>query len=402
MTIFTLFILLAIFSVSWCSFEPLQVMCEVNGKMIPAIVDTGAEISVMSTSCARRCDLWQSIDTQHSGRAIGVGSSDIIGGIEGLGIRIGPLSFQNKISILRNSNHRCDFIIGLDILKRFNCDIIMRERVIKMYVRGNEVRIPLVTKGEGKHSPTDLSGHFQSTISKQQQQQQQSSPTNPPIFSSQPTTSTGKPPLSPPVFLDEDEDEEFENAVEYDEYLSQRHQTSLPSDETPPPTTRRMEYVVNRHCYDDASSQSASRRRNMWPGNRVFHSGVATHPSPTSTRKEYSDPDLEKYVSRQQQRAPQRYASVSSANRYVSHQRPFSSSGGVAPHDPRTHHPTPLYTTDAYDEHEYEEAVAYDTDDDVCDTDDEDCHDDTDLGDNEDFEDFHERHRDRSVSMEGV
>ncbi len=111
---------------------------------------------------------------------------------------------------------------------------------------------------------------------------------------------------------------------------------------------------------------------------------------------------MEKYVSRQQHRAPQRYASVSSATRYVSHQRPFSSSGGVAPHDPRTHHSTPLYTTDAYDEHEYEEAVAYDTDDDVCDTDDEDCHDDTDLGDNEDFEDFHERHRDRSVSMEGV
>jgi hypothetical protein len=37
-------------SVSESRFEPLQIMCEINGYMVPAIVDTGAEISVMSTS----------------------------------------------------------------------------------------------------------------------------------------------------------------------------------------------------------------------------------------------------------------------------------------------------------------------------------------------------------------
>lgn len=150
------------------TFEPIQVMCEVNGFMIPAIIDTGAEISVMSTSCAKRCHLSGQIDTQHSGRAIGVGSSEIVGGIEGLGLRIGPLSFQNKVSILRNSHSRCDFIIGLDVLRRFQCDLSLRDRVLKLHVRGNEVRIPLLSSSIGTSN----------RIKEEEMEQQYQSPKN--------------------------------------------------------------------------------------------------------------------------------------------------------------------------------------------------------------------------------
>ncbi len=68
-------------------FDPLQIMCEINGYMVPAIVDTGAQISVMSSSCAKRCHLCTQVDSSLSGRAIGVGSSDIVGGIDALDIR---------------------------------------------------------------------------------------------------------------------------------------------------------------------------------------------------------------------------------------------------------------------------------------------------------------------------
>jgi hypothetical protein len=148
------------------SFEPVQVICEVNGVMIPAIVDTGAEISVMSPSCAKKCKVSDFIDSQHAGRAIGVGSSEIIGGIDGLGIRIGPISFQNKISILNNNNHRCNFIIGLDILKRFDCDILLRERILKMYVRNNEIRIPLLDSHASvdNAASNDLNRHYQNAM----------------------------------------------------------------------------------------------------------------------------------------------------------------------------------------------------------------------------------------------
>lgn len=119
----------------------MSVLCEVNGFMVPAIIDTGAEITVMSASCAKRCGLSSLVDTQHSGKAVGVGSTEILGGIEGLPLRIGPLSFQNKVSILSQS--RCDFLIGLDVLKRFKCEISLRERLLRLHVRNEEVRISL-------------------------------------------------------------------------------------------------------------------------------------------------------------------------------------------------------------------------------------------------------------------
>lgn len=125
------------------SFDPIHVMCEINGFLVPAIIDTAAEVTVMSTSCAKRCRVSSLIDTQHCGKAVGVGSSEIVGGINGLGLRIGPLNFQNKISVLRNS--RCDLLIGLDILKRFQCEISFKERVLRLHVRGDEVHIPLLS-----------------------------------------------------------------------------------------------------------------------------------------------------------------------------------------------------------------------------------------------------------------
>lgn len=137
------FVLLAFAWVNAIAFKPLQVMCEVNGYLIPAMIDTGAEITVMSASCAKRCGVSNLIDTQHSGKAVGVGFSEIVGGIDGMGLRIGPLNFQSKISILRSS--RCDFLIGLDILKRFKCDISLREKHLRFHLRGEEVRIPLLS-----------------------------------------------------------------------------------------------------------------------------------------------------------------------------------------------------------------------------------------------------------------
>ena len=140
-------LILCVLCASWrcqaASFDPIHVMCEINGFLVPAIIDTAAEVTVMSTSCAKRCRVSSLIDTQHSGKAIGVGSSEIVGGINGLNLRIGPLNFQNKISVLRNS--RCDLLIGLDILKRFQCEISFRERLLRLHVRGDEVHIPLLS-----------------------------------------------------------------------------------------------------------------------------------------------------------------------------------------------------------------------------------------------------------------
>lgn len=123
-------------------FEPLQIPCEINGFIIPAIVDTGAQVTVMSESCAKRCHISDQIDGRYSGKAVGIGSSDILGRINDLSMRVGPVSYLNKVSILRQS--RVDLIIGLDFLRRFGAEINLEKRMLKLQVRGKVVRIPFI------------------------------------------------------------------------------------------------------------------------------------------------------------------------------------------------------------------------------------------------------------------
>lgn len=124
-------------------FEPLQIPCEINGYIIPAIVDTGAQVTVMSESCAKRCRVANQIDGRFSGQAVGIGSSDILGRIDELLMRVGPITYHNKVSILRQS--RVDLIIGLDFLRRFGAEINLEKKMLKLTVRGRIVRIPFIS-----------------------------------------------------------------------------------------------------------------------------------------------------------------------------------------------------------------------------------------------------------------
>jgi DNA damage-inducible protein 1 len=134
------------------SFVPLQVLCEVNGFLVPAIIDTGAQITVMSASCAKRCRISNKIDARFSGRAVGVGSSDIIGRIDGLEMRVGPVSFEGRVSVLRDA--RVDFLIGLDLLKRFNTEVNLKDHVLKLQVRERWYKVPLLNKNSDLEVPS--------------------------------------------------------------------------------------------------------------------------------------------------------------------------------------------------------------------------------------------------------
>ena len=129
-----------------CLFEPLRVHCELNGFALTAIIDTGAQISIMSSSCAKRCHLFNDINKRFSGRALGVGtgSGEIIGRIDSTTMRMGPLSFKSRISVLKDSN--IDFLIGLDFLKRFRCEINLDENVLKLQIQNKHIRIPFYTE----------------------------------------------------------------------------------------------------------------------------------------------------------------------------------------------------------------------------------------------------------------
>lgn len=125
------------------AFSPVKVLCELNGYTVPAIIDTGAQITIISTSCAKRCRVMNLIDRKYSGRAVGVGSSEIIGRINNLQLRVGPITFQSRVAVLRESS--VDFLIGMDFLRRFKCDLCLTEGVLKLKVRDRAIRVPFMT-----------------------------------------------------------------------------------------------------------------------------------------------------------------------------------------------------------------------------------------------------------------
>lgn len=119
--------------------ETLLIDCIVNGCSVPAIVDTGAQISIMSETCLKKCHLHNDIDRRYTGKAIGVGESKIIGKVLNLPMQIGPISFLSGVSVLKDS--RVDLIIGMDLLSKFESEINVKERWVKMRAEKKEYKI---------------------------------------------------------------------------------------------------------------------------------------------------------------------------------------------------------------------------------------------------------------------
>ena len=124
------------------AYETLRVSCEINGHHIQAVIDTGAQISIMSTKFAKNCDLYSSIDRRFAGRAVGVGSSEILGSSTSQ-VRLGAMQFKSDFSVLENT--RVDLIIGLDILRKYQCDICLRENVVKLHYHNKVFRVPIIS-----------------------------------------------------------------------------------------------------------------------------------------------------------------------------------------------------------------------------------------------------------------
>ena len=57
----------------------LYVKCEINRVPVTAIIDSGAQMSIMSRACAEKCGILRLVDKRFSGIAKGVGQTKIIG-----------------------------------------------------------------------------------------------------------------------------------------------------------------------------------------------------------------------------------------------------------------------------------------------------------------------------------
>lgn len=102
----------------------LYVDAEVNGVKIKAFVDSGAQMTIMSQACARRCGVMRLIDERFKGVAQGVGSSNILGKIHLNPIKIGGQVFLSSYTVLEQDS--MDFLLGLDFLRKHQAIIDLK------------------------------------------------------------------------------------------------------------------------------------------------------------------------------------------------------------------------------------------------------------------------------------
>lgn len=116
----------------------LYIKCKVNGYPIDAFVDSGAQSTIMSKACAERCNITRLIDSRWSGIAQGVGTQKILGRIHLCQVQIENDFLSSSFNVLEQQP--MDMLLGLDMLKRHQCVIDLKDNILRIGTTGTETK----------------------------------------------------------------------------------------------------------------------------------------------------------------------------------------------------------------------------------------------------------------------
>jgi len=116
----------------------LYINCKVNGHPVKAFIDSGAQVTIMSKSCAEKCEIMRLMDNRFAGTARGVGVQKISGKIHLCQIQIENDFLPTSFTILEDQD--MEVMLGLDMLKRHQCCIDLKRNLLVIGTTGTETR----------------------------------------------------------------------------------------------------------------------------------------------------------------------------------------------------------------------------------------------------------------------
>ena len=116
----------------------LYIKLEINKMQIVALVDTGAQSTIVSQYKAEKCGLMNLCDERFQGIAEGVGTSKILGVVHAAQLKIEDKFIMCKITVVESVS--VDFIFGLDNMRSHRCVVNLEKNKLVFPDAGLEAK----------------------------------------------------------------------------------------------------------------------------------------------------------------------------------------------------------------------------------------------------------------------